>query len=235
MARDDTTLVPSCRPGAGRVGSFLATAMRLSTGLCGWLLARSTVKTLSALDDRALKDIGVSRREIWEAIHQSTTTAPALAAPLISDAFQAEAMHMAAPIRISTASCPRKVPSHGNGGVTRPQDRSTEQPLGHDAAHPRVGASMSAVPGSGHRLSALTINLQYKQMIGLEDCCGAEINLTSGQLWITQAGDYRDVILQFGESFRLDRNGLALVTATQPSILCIASPDANLLNRLRLE
>jgi len=39
------------------------------------------------------------------------------------------------------------------------------------------------------------------------------IDVFQGQVWITQDGDPRDIILEAGESFRVEGNGLTLVQA----------------------
>jgi len=50
------------------------------------------------------------------------------------------------------------------------------------------------------------------------------IHVWQGSLWITQERDARDVVLQAGQSFRLDRSGVALAKAWDASILALASP-----------
>jgi len=45
----------------------------------------------------------------------------------------------------------------------------------------------------------------------INDGAGLLIECLSGALWITQHGDHRDVILERGRAFRLDRDGLAVV------------------------
>lgn len=81
MAREDARLVPSSHTGAGLISALVAKATELRRSVRDWLLARATVNTLSALDDRTLKDIGLSRGEISEAVRQSKTTSPAARSP----------------------------------------------------------------------------------------------------------------------------------------------------------
>jgi hypothetical protein len=57
------------------------------------------------------------------------------------------------------------------------------------------------------------VHLDTKASLPVRDGRGLEIRCIRGNLWITQAGDGRDVILYAGESFTLDRRGLALITA----------------------
>ncbi len=51
--------------------------------------------------------------------------------------------------------------------------------------------------------------------VRIDDGEGTEICSLQGIIWITQAGDQRDIILHAGESFRLDRDGLALLVALE--------------------
>jgi len=55
------------------------------------------------------------------------------------------------------------------------------------------------------------IALGARSIHRIDDGAGLLIECLSGALWITQHGDYRDVILERGQAFRLDRNGLAVV------------------------
>ena len=49
--------------------------------------------------------------------------------------------------------------------------------------------------------------------LGLQRHAGDRIECVSGVVWVTQDGDLRDIVLNAGESFRLDRSGRALVSA----------------------
>lgn len=57
------------------------------------------------------------------------------------------------------------------------------------------------------------INLCRGRFIRLQDGEGFRIRCYSGPLWITQERDRRDIILESGDAFVLDRPGLALVHA----------------------
>jgi hypothetical protein len=50
------------------------------------------------------------------------------------------------------------------------------------------------------------------------------IHVWQGSLWITQERDTRDIVLKAGQSFRLDRNGVALVKAWDSTVLALTSP-----------
>ncbi|HWQ39995.1 MAG TPA: DUF2917 domain-containing protein [Burkholderiales bacterium] len=47
------------------------------------------------------------------------------------------------------------------------------------------------------------------------------VEVTEGQAWITQEGDLRDHVLQAGQSWRIDRDGLTLIQALMPSRLAL--------------
>jgi hypothetical protein len=51
------------------------------------------------------------------------------------------------------------------------------------------------------------------------------ILVRQGSLWITQERDTRDVVLEAGQSFRLDRDGVALVKAWDETVLTLTSPN----------
>ena len=54
------------------------------------------------------------------------------------------------------------------------------------------------------------------------DGAGTTIRSVEGAVWITQSGDPRDIVLQPGDRFTLDRNGLALVVAFEkPAVVLI--------------
>ena len=57
------------------------------------------------------------------------------------------------------------------------------------------------------------VALQPDRSLDIQDGAGITVRVTRGNVWITQRGDPRDVVLCAGQSFKLDRNGLALVAA----------------------
>lgn len=62
-------------------------------------------------------------------------------------------------------------------------------------------------------MDATTIRLQRGQLIALDDACGLHVKAETGELWVTQAGDPDDIMLEAGESVVIDRPGLTLVSA----------------------
>ena len=67
--------------------------------------------------------------------------------------------------------------------------------------------------------------LTIERLGGLPICegRGRQIVCVSGELWITQYNDTRDIVLKAGETFTMDRRGLTLVHALRPSTLRVSS------------
>lgn len=59
------------------------------------------------------------------------------------------------------------------------------------------------------------------ELLNLDGVRGARIVSRCGTVWITQDGDLRDIVLQKGEAFELDRATPAIVQAFEPSTVCI--------------
>lgn len=66
--------------------------------------------------------------------------------------------------------------------------------------------------------------LKPNQLLKVRGGIGHAIVCHSGSLWVTQHRDERDIVLGAGESFALDRKGLALVQALKQSAVSIAPP-----------
>jgi len=63
--------------------------------------------------------------------------------------------------------------------------------------------------------------LRARKTLSLQDQIGQRVACLDGQVWITQQHDPRDVVLEAGQCFVLDRHGLALVFALQDTILTV--------------
>jgi hypothetical protein len=61
------------------------------------------------------------------------------------------------------------------------------------------------------------ITLKARGIHRISDGAGITITCLTGALWITQEADHRDITLQKGERFALDREGLALLYALEPA------------------
>ena len=68
-------------------------------------------------------------------------------------------------------------------------------------------------PQAAHLRRRQTFNLRAKK--------GQRIEVRSGQIWLTQDGDPRDVILGANQCFTLDRSGHALVSALDDSTIVL--------------
>lgn len=77
-------------------------------------------------------------------------------------------------------------------------------------------------PGIGS--DRFSMHLGAGQMLRLHDAAGWTVACRSGSVWITQEADTRDVFLDAGDSFMLDRAGLALILARQDSAMAIRPP-----------
>lgn len=60
--------------------------------------------------------------------------------------------------------------------------------------------------------------------LSLQDAAGVGITCLAGRLWITQEGDGRDFVLGPGQSLRIARAGLTLVSAIESSRLSVRAP-----------
>ena len=74
-----------------------------------------------------------------------------------------------------------------------------------------------------HPLDAPVL-LAEREVLDIRDGKGIEVRCLGGNVWITQAGDRGDIVLHGGESFVLDRNGLALVTALLGPAMVVLQP-----------
>ena len=66
--------------------------------------------------------------------------------------------------------------------------------------------------------------LKPKQLLKVHAGAGHAIVCHTGSLWVTQQRDWRDVVLEAGQSFTLDRDGLTLVQALAQSTVSVAPP-----------
>jgi uncharacterized protein YjiS (DUF1127 family) len=57
------------------------------------------------------------------------------------------------------------------------------------------------------------VTLAEREVLRFESASGRHVGVVRGNVWVTQHGDVRDHVLRAGESFRFDRDGLALVVA----------------------
>jgi Protein of unknown function (DUF2917) len=72
----------------------------------------------------------------------------------------------------------------------------------------------------------MKIDLRYRNRLCLRDGAGVAITAHTGQVWITEQGNRRDVILRPGESFTLARQGLAIVEALDHASISLRPAQA---------
>jgi len=65
---------------------------------------------------------------------------------------------------------------------------------------------------SGGR-EAIELRLKAREVVNVHDGEGIKVTCLDGFVWITQASDPRDIVINDGESYVLDRQGVALVSA----------------------
>jgi len=58
-----------------------------------------------------------------------------------------------------------------------------------------------------------SVRLNTGELLDINDGQGFTVECLEGAVWITQSNDPRDIVLTAGESFTLDKPGLALVCA----------------------
>ena len=72
-----------------------------------------------------------------------------------------------------------------------------------------------------HVLNIRPIEMRQGSLHRIEGGKGLQIIAISGVVWITQARDERDIILTSGQSFILDRKGLAVVYALKDAAIAV--------------
>jgi hypothetical protein len=73
-------------------------------------------------------------------------------------------------------------------------------------------------------LDSSRVELRRHQTLRLADASGVAVVCLCGALWITQENDPRDVIVEAGAWFALDRPGVALVEAIEASSVHLRAP-----------
>jgi len=75
------------------------------------------------------------------------------------------------------------------------------------------------------RIDDSCFDLRKHQIMRFDGASGVALVCLRGKLWLTQDGDLRDIVLAAGDRFRLDGEGLKLVSALQASSLCLEMPS----------
>jgi hypothetical protein len=71
------------------------------------------------------------------------------------------------------------------------------------------------------------LTLADGEVVELPDARGTTLRLARGSLWITQAGDRRDIVLSAGEAWTVERHGLTLAEARGDTAVLVAGGAAN--------
>jgi hypothetical protein len=78
-----------------------------------------------------------------------------------------------------------------------------------------------------------SIRLNAGELLDINDGVGFKVECLEGAVWITQSNDPRDIVLNGGQSFVLDRPGLALVCAAAGPATVAVEVSLQLLPRTR--
>jgi hypothetical protein len=68
------------------------------------------------------------------------------------------------------------------------------------------------------------LDLAQGNILRIDDGKGILVAVTEGEVWLTEEGEARDIVLKPGESFCLARRGVSLVYALQPARLTLSAP-----------
>jgi Protein of unknown function (DUF2917) len=78
-----------------------------------------------------------------------------------------------------------------------------------------------------------SVRLNTGELLDIDDGEGFTVECLEGALWITQSNDPRDIVLRAGQSFVLDKPGLALVCAAAGPATVAVAVSLQLLPRAR--
>jgi hypothetical protein len=78
-----------------------------------------------------------------------------------------------------------------------------------------------------------SVRLNTGELLDIDDGEGFTVECLEGAVWITQSNDPRDIVLKAGESFALDKPGLALVCAAAGPAMVAVAVSLRLLPRAR--
>ena len=73
-------------------------------------------------------------------------------------------------------------------------------------------------------LTQKNIALERNHALSITDAAGAEVEVRNGQVWLTMDGDTRDIFLAPGYTHAIERDGLTLISAIQPSVVRVEPP-----------
>jgi DUF2917 family protein len=78
-------------------------------------------------------------------------------------------------------------------------------------------------------------DLRAGSILRMSNALGRAVLVFEGEVWITQDGDQRDIVLAGGESFSVDHPGLTLVEALRDTKLTLVEDDLGTAQRVVAE
>jgi hypothetical protein len=75
-------------------------------------------------------------------------------------------------------------------------------------------------------LTLASTALRKGEVLHLQHALGQRIEALDGRLWITMDGDLRDVVIDAGEGFTVDRPSDVLLSAMSDAQLVVLTPSA---------
>ena len=75
-------------------------------------------------------------------------------------------------------------------------------------------------------LTQASVCLEPRRGMALTDAAGVEMECLTGRVWLTMEGDSRDIVLASGAAHTIERNGLTLINASEPSLVHVRLPLA---------
>lgn len=82
-------------------------------------------------------------------------------------------------------------------------------------------------------LTRANLCLQAGYGLSLTDAAGVELSTRTGKVWLTMENDRRDLNLQAGDVYTIERDGLTLVSALEPSLVQVRLPQPRAVRRER--
>jgi Protein of unknown function (DUF2917) len=79
----------------------------------------------------------------------------------------------------------------------------------------------------------MPLHLASREILNIHNGAGLLVRSIQGVLWITQQDDSDDIVIEDGESFVLDRPGLALVSAIEGPADIVITPEPSAVDRAR--
>src|SRR5690349_2739259 len=74
-----------------------------------------------------------------------------------------------------------------------------------------------------HELEIQPVRLLARTVMRLEAAKGQQVTCLEGVVWLTQEHDNRDIILTRGQSFIIDRRGLAVAFALKDAAIAVGA------------